>query len=153
MLHTARARLALFVVAVFSLLAISTPALAGKKFAGRWQFTITIPQSPNTDQTQTFSVDLDVEPRDNSLHGRLAINDAEGRTVGGVWRQAGKRVSVAYELPRTPGGQRASLILLGKIKGTAIKKGDVIVMWDTPNDRNHAQYDTSNGSFSGLRLP
>jgi hypothetical protein len=35
--------------------------------------------------------------------------------------------------------------------GTRFKKGDVIVMWDTPNDANHAQFDTSNGSFTGDR--
>jgi hypothetical protein len=153
MLHTARSRMSLFLVAVLSLLVVSTPGFAAKKFVGRWQFTITIPQSPDTNETMTLSVDLDVAPRDNSLHGRLAIRDAQGRTVGGVWRQVGKRISVAYELPCSPGSPCASLILLGKIKGTIIKKGDVIVMWDTPNDRNHAQFDTSNGSFSGLRLP
>jgi hypothetical protein len=153
MLQTARSRIALFVAAALSLLYVSAPAFAAKKLDGRWQLTITIPQSPETDETMTFSVDLDASPRGSSLHGRLTIRDAEGRTVGGVWRQAGKRVSIAFELPCTPGGQCASLILLGKIKGTDIKKGDVIVMWDTPNDRNHAQFDTSNGSFSGLRLP
>ena len=51
----------------------------------------------------TFSVDLDASPRGSSLHGRLTIRDPEGRTVGGVWRQAGKRDSIAFELPCTPG--------------------------------------------------
>ena len=153
MFYSVRARISLVVVAVLSLLVMTAPALAGKKLDGRWQLTVTIPQSPDSDQTRTFSINVDASSRGDSLHGRLTVNDIEGRTVGGVWRQAGKRVSIAYELPCSPGGQCASLILLGKIKGTNIKKGDVIVMWDTPNDRNHAQYDTSNGSFSGVRLP
>jgi hypothetical protein len=153
MLQTARSRTALIVATLLILLYAGAPALAAKKLDGRWQLTITIPQSPDTDETITFTVDIEASPRGNSLHGRLNIIDQQARTVGGVWRQAGKRVSIAYELPCSPETQCASLILLGKIKGTNIKKGDVIVMWDTPNERNHAQFDTSNGSFSGLRLP
>jgi hypothetical protein len=33
-----------------------------------------------------------------------------------------------------------------------MKKGSVIVMWDTANNHNPALYDTSNGSFRGDRV-
>ena len=44
--------------------------------------------------------------------------------------------------------------MLGKIKGegTLVKKGTVIVMWDTQSDSNPALYDTSNGTFNATRL-
>jgi hypothetical protein len=63
-------------------------------------------------------------------------------------------VSITYELPCAGTEPCASLVMLGKIKNenTVVKKGKVIVMWDSPNSTNHAQYDTSNGNFSGVRL-
>ena len=141
-------------VVLLALLAATPSAFAGKKLDGRWQLSITIPESPDTEQTRTLWVTLEAFPRE-VLHGRLIIRDLDGNTVGGVWRQVNKKVSIAYELPCAPGGQCASLILLGKVKGggTVIKKGSVIVMWDRPNSRNPALYDTSNGSFSAERLP
>ena len=146
-------RVAVVVVALLGALLMSPSALAGKKLDGRWQFTITIPQGPGSDASRVFPVTLDVSSRGDSLQGRLTIADDQGRTVGGVWRQVGKKISIAYELPCSTGEQCASLVLLGTVKeGVKIKGGSVIVMWDTPNDRNHALYDTSNGSFSGERL-
>jgi hypothetical protein len=139
-----------------TLLGTAPPASAAKPFNGRWVFTVTIPESPTSGAKRTFTVNLDVSPRDESLHGRLTITDAEGHTVSGAWRQVGKNISVTYELPCPSTGDAScgSLILLGKMKSsnTVIKKGNVIVMWDTPNDQNPALYDTSNGSFSGTRL-
>jgi hypothetical protein len=147
-------RVAIVPVVLLCALVISPSALAGKKLQGRWQLTITIPEGPNSDKSRVFPVTVDVSPRGDSLQGRLTIADEGGRTVGGVWRQTGKKISIAYELPCSPADQCGSLVLLGKIKegGVKIKGGTVIVMWDTPNDRNHALYDTSNGSFSGERL-
>ncbi len=147
-------RVAVVLVALLGALVISPSALAGKKLQGRWQLTITIPESPTSDRSRILPITVDVTPRGDSLQGRLTIIDEQGRTVGGVWRQAGKKVSIAYELPCSPGDQCASLVLLGNVKGGGlkIKSGAVIVMWDTPNERNHALYDTSNGSFSGERL-
>jgi hypothetical protein len=127
---------------------------AGKAFDGKWGLTITIPVAPNSDQMQTFSVEVDAGPRGDSLHGRMMITDAENRVVGGVWRQVGKRVSITYELPCTDEAPCASVVLMGKIKAkTRIKAGDVIVMWDTPSDNNQAPYDTSTGTFTATRLP
>jgi hypothetical protein len=138
------------------LLVAAPPAFAAKGFNGRWVFTITMPESPTGGAKRTFTVNLDVSPRGDSLHGRLTITDAEGQTVSGAWRQVGKNISVTYELPcpSTVGASCGSLILLGKMKSsnTVIKKGKVIVMWDTQNDQNPALYDTSNGSFSAERL-
>ncbi len=136
------------------LLVLSIPALAAPKFNGKWRLTIEIPNAPNSHVTRIFTVDADVSPRDGSLHGRMMLTDPFNRTVGGVWRQSGKTVSITYELPCTAGEPCASLVMLGKIKNenTTVKKGKVIVMWDTPNANNHAQYDTSNGTFSGVRL-
>ena len=147
-------RVAVVLVGLLGALVISPSALAGKKLQGRWQLTITIPDPPIGDKSRTLLVTIDVSPRVDSLQGRLTISDEQGRTVGGVWRQVGKKVSIAYELPCSSGEQCASLVLLGKIKegGVKIKNGTVIVMWDTPNEQNHALYDTSNGSFSGERL-
>jgi hypothetical protein len=144
-------RLVLISLAV---LLAAAPALAAPKFAGRWIFTITIPESPGSNNNRTFTVNVDASPRGASLHGRMTITDAEDRTVGGAWRQASKKVSVTYELPCADDGQCASLILTGKLKdgGAKLKKGVVIVMWDTPNGNNPSLYDTSNGSFSGDRL-
>ena len=146
-------RVAVVLVALVGALVISPSALAGKKLDGRWQLTVTIPELATSDKSRVFPVTIEVSPRGSSLQGRLTITDEGGRTVGGVWRQTGKKISIAYELPCSAGAQCASLVLLGKVKdGVKIKGGTVIVMWDTPNDRNHALYDTSNGSFSGERL-
>ena len=146
-------RLTLFVISLAFLVASSQPAFAAAKFTGRWSLTVTIPESPGSNTNRTFTVNVDASPREG-LHGRMTITDAEGQTVGGAWRQAGKKVSVTYELPCTGDTPCASLILIGKIKsgGVKIKNGNVIVMWDTTNDHNPALYDTSNGSFTADRL-
>jgi hypothetical protein len=127
---------------------------AGKAFDGKWRLTITLPVAPNSAETRTFTVDVDASPRGDSLHGRMMISDAENHTVGGVWRQVGKRVSITYELPCTSAAPCASVVMIGKIKveNTRIKGGSVVVMWDTPNPSNHAQYDTSVGFFTATRL-
>jgi hypothetical protein len=144
-----------FTLTVFScLLMLVIPALAAPKFNGKWRLTIEIPEAPNSPVTRIFTVDADVAPRDGSLHGRMTLTDFANHTVGGVWRQSGKSVSITYELPCAGTEPCASLVMLGKIKNenTVVKKGKVIVMWDSPNSTNHAQYDTSNGTFSGVRL-
>lgn len=137
-----------------AVLTLAPSAFAGNELTGIWTLTITIPESPTGTTTRTFSVNLDASPRGESLHGRANITDQAQRTVGGAWRQVGKSVSIAYELPCPGDGPCASLILQGRVKGggVLIKKGSVIVMWDTPNNRNPALYDTSNGSFRGDRL-
>lgn len=142
------------ITAVLLLIAIAQNALAGNELAGQWTLTITIPDSPGSTGTRTFVVNLDVSPRGESLHGRLNITDEAGKTVGGAWRQVGKSLSMAYELPCPGDGPCASLILLGKVKGggVLIKKGKVIVMWDTANNKNPALFDTSNGTFRGARI-
>jgi hypothetical protein len=134
--------------------ALTPPAFAGNELKGLWTLRITIPESPTSANSRTFTVTMDVSPRGDSLHGRANITDQEGKTVGVAWRQVGKSISIAYELPCPGDGPCASLILLGRVKGggVLIKKGSVIVMWDTPNDRNPALYDTSNGSFRGDRI-
>jgi len=136
------------------LIAMAPAALAGNELAGRWTLTITIPDSPGSTSTRTFTVNLDVTPRGESLHGRVTITDESGKTIGGAWRQVGKNLSIAYELPCPGDGPCGSLVLLGRVKGggVLIKKGTVIVMWDTANSRNPALYDTSNGSFRGTRI-
>ena len=141
-------------VALLILLSILPSAIASNELTGRWSLTITIPDSPGSTTTKDFIVNLDVSPRGDSLHGRLNITDEAGKTVGGAWRQVGKNVSIAYELPCPGDGPCASLILLGRVKGggTLIKRGTVIVMWDTANDKNPALFDTSNGSFRGARI-
>jgi hypothetical protein len=145
---------ALILVAV---LALAPSALASKKFEGRWSVAITIPVAPNSKDKRTFFVNFDVGPRGDSLHGRITITDEQGRATGGVWRQVNKKVSATYELPCPEDGSTpcASLILIGKLKSSnsKIKKGDVIVMWDTENGQNPALFDTSNGSFDASRLP
>lgn len=142
-------------LAALAMLFIAAPStLAGNELAGRWTLTITIPFFPNSTTTRTFTVNLDVSPRGDSLHGRANLTDQAGRTVGGAWRQVGKNVSIAYELPCPGDGPCASLILQGRVKGGGVlmKRGSVIVMWDTANNRNPALYDTSNGSFRGDRV-
>ena len=136
------------------LLAAPNPVFAAQKFAGRWSFTVTIPESPTSTGSRTFTIVLEASPRGDSLHGRTTIADADGNTVGGAWRQSGKKVSVAYELPCSGDGPCGSLILTGKVKssGTKIRNGNIIVMWDTANAGNPALFDTSRGSFRGDRL-
>ena len=147
-------RLLALALIVAALLSVSPTVNAAKQLQGQWTLTITIPDAPSSATTRTLTFNVDVSPRGESLHGRLNLTDAAGRTVGGAWRQVGKRVSIAYELPCPGDLPCASLILLGKVKGGGfvIKNGTVIVMWDAPNDRNPALYDTSNGSFRGDRL-
>jgi hypothetical protein len=141
-------------VAVALLLAGLPPAAAAKGFEGRWAFTITIPESPTSKVQRTFTVTLDVSPRGDSLNGRLTATDDSNRTVSGAWRQVGKRISITYELPCADDGSTpcASVVMLGKMKGDLLKKGTVVVLWDTPNDGNPALFDTSNGKFNGERL-
>lgn len=135
------------------LLLLSPSAFAGNELAGVWTLTINIPESPTSPNIRTFTVNLSVFPREG-LHGRANITDQSGVAVGAAWRQVGKNVSIAYELPCTGDGPCASLILQGRVKGggVLIKKGSVIVMWDTPNERNVSLFDTSNGSFRGDRI-
>jgi len=150
-----RKRAAAAFAATLLLIATAPPALAGNELAGQWTLTITIPDSPGSNGTRTFAVNLIISPRGESLHGRLNITDELGKTVGGAWRQVGKNLSITYELPCAADGPPcASLILLGRVKGggVLIKKGTVIVMWDTANSRNPALYDTSNGAFRGTRI-
>lgn len=142
-------------LAAFSLaatLSISN-GLAAKSFEGKWTFTVTIPVAPRSNQNQTLTITIDAFPREG-LHGRMLITDAENRTLPGVWRKAGKKVSLTYDLPCSGDGPCASLVLIGKAKSsfTRIKNGDVIVMWDSDNDQNPALFDTSNGSFSATRV-
>ena len=142
-------------LAVLALLFTIAPSvLAGNQLKGRWTLRITIPEAPDSTTTRTFTVTLEVVPRGESLHGRANLTDEAGRTVGAAWRQVGKNVSIGYELPCPGDGPCASLILQGRVKGggVLIKRGSVIVMWDTTNDRNPALYDTSNGSFRGDRI-
>lgn len=133
------------------------PVFAAKKLDGRWALTITIPESPGSSTKRTLTVTLDAAPRAGSLHGRVTITDAENRTVIGAWRQSGKNISIAYEMPCPEGGETAcaTLILTGKMKNQASNfiNAKVIVMWDTPNANNPALFDTAVGSFSGQRLP
>ena len=149
-----RKRAAAVLSAILLLIAMALPAFAGNELAGQWTLTITIPDSPGAAATHTFIVNLNVTPRGESLHGRLNITDEAGKTVGGAWRQVGKSLSIAYELPCPGDGPCASLILLGRVKGggVLIKKGTVIVMWDTANSRDPALYDTSTGAFRGTRI-
>lgn len=142
---------------VLLLLLAGVPANAGgKSFEGRWAFTITIPESSASKMKRTLTVTFDVDPRGDSLNGRLSATDDSNRTVSGAWRQVGKRISITYELPCPDDGSSpcGSLVMLGKIKGegSLVKKGTVVVMWDTQNDSNPALYDTSNGTFTAVRL-
>jgi len=150
--HSQKLVYALATVAL--LLTSASPAFAGKELSGRWVLRITIPEAPGSTVTRTFNVTLDVSPRGASLHGRANMTDEAGRMVGAAWRQTGKSVSIAYELPCPGDGPCGTLILQGKVKdgGILIKKGSVIVMWDTINDRNPALYDTSTGTFRGDRI-
>lgn len=151
--HTAK-RLASALVVLAMVFIASPSALAGNQLAGRWTLTLNIPESANSSNTIEMILNLDVSPRGESLHGRANITDQAGRKFGAAWRQVGKRVSIAFELPCAGDGPCASLILQGKVKagGILIKRGSVIVMWDTENDRNPALFDTSNGSFHGDRI-
>ena len=153
-IQTLRKRAATVALILVTVFAAAPSALAGKKFEGRWSVSITMPIAPNSTDKRTFTLNFDVGPRGESLHGRITILDEQGRTIGGVWRQVNKKISATFELCPDDGGPCASLVLLGKIKDNVkIKKGDVIVMWDTENDGNPALYDTSNGSFNANRLP
>lgn len=138
-----------------TLVLAGTPSIfAGNELAGQWTLRITIPVSPGTAAIRAFTVTVDVMPRGESLHGRMNITDEAGRKVGAAWRQVGKSVSIAYELPCPGDGPCASLIMLGRVKGggVLIKRGSVIVMWDTPNPNDPALFDTSTGSFRGDRV-
>jgi hypothetical protein len=149
-----RKRASAVTLILITVLAVAPSALAGKKFEGRWSVSITIPVAPNSSDKRTFDLNFDAGPRGESLHGRITILDEQGRTIGGVWRQVNKKVSATFEFCPDDGGPCASLVLIGKIKDNSkIKKGDVIVMWDSENQQNPALYDTSNGSFNAERLP
>lgn len=149
-----RNRLARALTVVVVVFAAASTAFSGNELAGRWTLSITFPDGAGSTTTRTQSVTLEVFPRGDSLHGRANLTDEAGKRYGATWRQVGKRVSIAYELPCSRDTQCASLILQGRVKGggIVIKKGSVIVVWDTPNNRNPALFDTSNGTFRGDRI-
>ena len=149
-----RNRLARALTVVVVVFAAASTAFSGNELAGRWTLTITFPDGAGSTTTRTQTVTLEVFPRGDSLHGRANLTDEAGKRYGATWRQVGKRVSIAYELPCSGDTQCASLILQGRVKGggIVIKKGSVIVVWDTPNNRNPALFDTSNGTFRGDRI-
>lgn len=148
--------LSVFLAASLVLVIPSSFRAQGKKFDGRWLLTVSIPDSPGSSNLRTFNISLDVAPRGDSLVGRLTVIDDQNRTVGGVWRQLGKRVTLSYELPcpDSAGTPCASLVLMGKIIPDTgkFKKGKVIVMWDTVNDRDPSFFDTSVGAVTGNRV-
>jgi hypothetical protein len=151
-------RVVLFCLLTFSL-TLTTPSslrAQGKKFDGRWQLAVSIPVAPGSSTLRTLNLNLDVAPRGASLVGRLTVTDDQNRTVGGVWRQAGKRVTLSYELPCPDEAEApcATLIIMGKIivDTGKFKKGKAIVMWDTPNDRDPSFYDTTVGFVTGARV-
>lgn len=149
-----RNRLARALTVVVVVFAAASTAFSGNELAGRWTLTINFPDGPGSTTTRTQTVTVEVFPRGDSLHGRANVTDEAGKRYGATWRQVGKRVSIAYELPCSGDTQCASLILQGRVKGGGIliKKGSVIVVWDTPNNRNPALFDTSNGTFRGDRI-
>lgn len=149
-----RNRLARALTVVVVVFAAASTAFSGNELAGRWTLTITFPDGAGSTTTRTQTVTLEVFPRVDSLHGRANLTDEAGKRYGATWRQVGKRVSIAYELACSGDTQCASLILQGRVKGggIVIKKGSVIVVWDTPNNRNPALFDTSNGTFRGDRI-
>jgi hypothetical protein len=125
---------------------------AANPLDGVWSVTMTIPQAPNSTLNQTLSVTLNVSPLGDSLVGRMTITDSQNRMVGGVWRQVGKHISITYELPcGGPSDTCATLVMLARLKGDRLKGGQVIVMWDVPDGKDPALYQTSNGSFIGTR--
>jgi hypothetical protein len=127
-------------------------AFQGKTFEGEWTLTITRPAAPGAPK-EVFVVNAVASPRNGSLHGRVILKDSTGRTFPGVWRQSGKKASITFELPCNEGETCGTLVLVGKIKpNTRIKKGDAIVLWDTPNDSNPALFDTSKGTFTADRV-
>lgn len=136
---------------IFSTATISE-AFQGKTFEGEWTLTITRPISPDG-QKETFTVNAVAGPRSGGMHGRVTLTDSLNRVFPGVWRQTNKKASITFELPCEEGDTCGTLVLIGKIKpNTRIKKGTVIVMWDTPNDDNPALYDTSKGTFTAERV-
>jgi hypothetical protein len=116
--------------------------------------SLTIPVAPGSGQQRTLSLNLDVSPRGNSLHGRIVITDDQSRVFSGVYRQSGKKVSITFELPCEGDGDAtcATLVLSGKIKNKIRLKGGVVTLWDSGNLQNPALFDTSNGNFSGDRI-
>ena len=149
-----RMRIARVTAVIVLVLSVATTAFSGNELAGTWTLTITFPDGPGSNTTRTQTVTLEVFPRGDSLHGRANLTDEEGKKYGATWRQVRKSVSIAFELPCSGDSQCASLILQGRVKGGGIiiKKGSVIVVWDTPNNRNPALFDTSNGTFRGNRI-
>jgi hypothetical protein len=146
-------RMLLVMAVVLSLAVFNPPPSSAAQLDGRWTLTVTIPDGPRSRNTRTFVLTADVSPRGASLNGRLTLTDGEN-TFPGVWRQAGKRVSMAFELCPGPfGSPCASLIMVGKMKPeTRLKKGRIIVMWDTPNDDDPSFHDSGSANFGGTRL-
>ena len=152
-IHPRKLLTSLFIAIAIGFL-LEPSVLAAAKLEGQWTLAITIPEAPNSATARTLTLNMNVSPRDGSLHGRVTMTDEAGRTVSGAWRQVAKSMSIAFELPCPGDVPCASVILVGKVKGGGfvIKKGTVIVMWDTANNKNPALFDTSNGSFRGDRL-
>ena len=127
----------------------------GLPLVGKWQVTITMPVSPGSNQKNSQTVTIDVSPMDSgSLNGRLTVTDQSNRTVSGVWREVGKMISITFEPVCDPsqGAPCSTLILLGRVKGGVIIKGQVVVEWDRTNSSNPSLYATDNGKFAGQSL-
>ena len=155
MLTGLRARPILITLLFSFIFVFSSPALAAPNPEGRWLLTLTIPDGPGSRNTRTIVLTADIKSRGTSLNGKLTLTDADNHSFPGVWRQIGKRVSIAFEFPcpGPSGSQCASLILIAKMKPeTHLKKGRVILMWDTPNDRDPSFFDSTAASFVGDRI-
>ena len=150
-----RLRLILLILTI-GVLTVPVPARPqlSKKLEGRWAVNLTIPVSPGSAEQRTLSLNLDVSPRGDSLHGRIVVTDDQNRVFSGVYRQSGKKVSITFELPCEGDGTPtcATLVLSGKIKNKIRLKGGVVTLWDSGNSGNPALFDTSNGNFSGDRI-
>jgi hypothetical protein len=150
-----RLRLILLILTI-GVLTVPVPARPQltKKLEGRWTVSLTIPVAPGSAEQRTLSLNLDVSPRGNSLHGRIVVTDDQNQVFSGVYRQSGKKVSITFELPCEGDGNPAcaTLVLSGKIKNKIRLKGGVVTLWDSGNSQNPALFDTSNGNFSGDRI-
>ncbi|HKV40439.1 MAG TPA: hypothetical protein VJX67_14595, partial [Blastocatellia bacterium] len=110
----------LVLVSVFTLVA-APAAFAGDPFVGQWQVTMTFQAAPGSKIQQTSMVTMVASPHGDSLVGRLTVTDSQNRTVGGVWRHVGKKISITYEPPCDPSSPNpcATLVLLGRLKNAS----------------------------------
>lgn len=131
------------------------PSFAKKLYKDEWVITITAPDSATGNHfgVRTFVIHArkHKEPPSPLPLNKLEATAEDGTKVQGVWRQSGKKFSLTFEMPCSPDTVCATVTLRGKFTSKTVMSGKAILLWDTRDRDNVADFETVNGTFVGFK--